>query len=64
MKFLAKKIVFLVSSGQNEVSPLLPRGKTFWLTLEKSICTPSLEKILPMPIGVVTVLYNAVQSIT
>ena len=41
-----KKVVFLVSRGKNEISPLLAPPRKF---LEKSTRGPPLEKILPTP---------------
>ena len=50
IKFLAKKFVFLILSGWNEILPLLaPPAKIFLATSGKFILSPSLEKILPMP---------------
>jgi len=46
LKFLAKKIVFLVLSRKKQISPLLvPPGKN----LKNPLVPPPLEKILPTP---------------
>jgi len=43
LKFSAKKVVFLVSSGKNQISPLLAPLEKF----RKNPLVPPLEKILP-----------------
>jgi len=41
IKFVAKKVVFLVSSGQNEILPLLPPlQKSFWPLQENPLLAP------------------------
>jgi len=50
IKFLAKKAVFLVSSGKMKFCHFWPPlKKYFWLCLEESPIDPPLEKILPTP---------------
>jgi len=44
-KFQQKKVVFLVSSGKKQISPLLAPIDKFW----KNPQVPPLEKILPTP---------------
>jgi len=49
LNFQHRKVVFLVSSGQNQISLLFPPlQKSFWLLLKKSSIVPLLEEILPM----------------
>jgi len=43
LKILAKKVVFLVSSGKKQILPLLDPLQKFW----KNSLVPPLEKILP-----------------
>ena len=53
IKFLAIEVVFLVSSGQHEFSPLLVApGKLFGLPLKKPLL-PTPEEILPTPMAAV-----------
>ena len=47
-KNFRKNVVFLVSSGKNKLSPLLP-PPTLEKRLEKNTSGPPLDKILPMP---------------
>ena len=50
LKFSAKKVVFLVLRGKNQISPsLAPPGKI----LENSPSAPLLEKILPTPMDTI-----------
>jgi len=46
LKFSAKKVVFLVLSGKNQISPLIHLP---WKNLGRSPSGPPLEKILPTP---------------
>jgi len=48
IKFLTKKVVFLLSTGKNEISPLFPPWKILLDSLEKSATAP-LKKSLPTP---------------
>jgi len=47
LKILAKKVVFLVSRGKKQISPLLPPVEKFW----KNLPVTPLEKILPTIMG-------------
>jgi len=63
LNFQQKKVVFLVSSGQNEIAPLLiPLEKSFLLPLEKSSLFP-LEKVFPAPMAVPSQLEWICESI-
>ena len=47
---IAKKVFFLVSSGENAILPLLAApAKIFWTTFRKSVIGPFLEKNPPAP---------------
>jgi len=48
LKILTKKFIFLVLSGNQQISPLLASPRKI---LEKSASGPSLEKILPTPMN-------------
>jgi len=45
LKFSAKKVVFLVLSGKNQISPLLAPLEKY----RKNTLVPPMEKILPTP---------------
>jgi len=49
LKILAKKVVFLVSGGKKQISPLLISSAKFW----KTLLVAPMEKILPMPMNAI-----------
>jgi len=60
LKFSAKKVVFLVSSGKSQISPLVaPIGKI----LEKTPGGSPQEKILPTPMATVNTHGNGLLSL-
>jgi len=49
LKILAKKVVFLVSGGKKQISPLLTSSAKFW----KTLLVAPMEKILPMTMNAI-----------
>ena len=61
IKFLAKRIVFLVSRGKNEIPRLLGHWKFFWLSLEKSTIAPPGKNPTDAHVGVYSKLAHQKQ---